>query len=59
MPAITANLLGILEQLLALLAIPSHMGSYILDFPFCHGKSLLAVAGIAVETFIGFGSGIG
>ena len=58
MPAITASLLGILEQFLALLAIPSYMGSYILHFPFCHGKSFLAVAGIAVQMLIGFGSRI-
>ena len=57
MPAITASLLGILEQLFALLAIPSYMSSYILHFPFCQGESLLAVAGIAVGMFIGFGSG--
>ena len=57
MPAITASLLGILEQFFALLAIPSYMSSYILHFPFCQGKSLLAVAGIAVGMFIGFWSG--
>ena len=57
MTAITASLLGILEQLFALLAIPSYMGSYILHFPFCQGESLLVVAGVAVGMFIGFGSG--
>ena len=59
MSAITASLLGVLEQFFALLAIPSYMGSYILHFPFCQGESLLAVAGIAVEMFIGSGSGSG
>ena len=56
MPAITASLLGILEQFLALLAVPPYMGSYVLHFPFGQGKSFLAVTGIAVEMFVGFGS---
>ena len=56
MVAVAANLLGIFEQLIALLAVPSHMGSYILHFSFGQRNGVLAVAGIAGGTFIISGS---
>lgn len=55
--AIIADFLRVLEQSVALLAIPSHVGSYALQFSFSQGRSLLGVAWIAGGIFIGLGSG--
>ena len=57
MAAVTADFLRVLEQSFALLAIPSHVGSYALQFSFGQGKSLFGVAWIAGGIFVGLGSG--
>lgn len=57
MAAVTASCLGILEKCFALVAIPSHVGSYVPHFSFDQGKGLFGVAWIAVGMLFGFGSG--
>ena len=57
MAATTTGLFRVLEQSVALLAIPSHTGPYVLHFPFGQRKGLLGAAWIASGVLIGFGSG--
>lgn len=57
MAATTTGLFRVLEQSVALLAVPSHTGPYVLYFPSGQRKGLLGVAGMAGRMLIGFGSG--
>ena len=55
MPAVTASLLGVLEQFITFLAVPSYMGSYAFHFSFGQRECFLGVGAIAAGMFIGLG----